>query len=448
MDLTFAIQRSEIPFPEIQAGLVVVPWKNSMIVFGGRMPRSRIYHHLSGEWIQKETNGDIPWKCPQLRCCTCSRLQQPQVINDQMFVLTKWGCEDDGGVLHILDLKTWTWKKVTPKGAPPARKSYAMRTWLYLGKLYFFGGEAWAELPENKDRNDEYPSYIKMHRWESRRKPGSPKIPGSNIHYYVNQLFCYNIEANSWEWPNVKGRIPSPRSDHLVIINGDKVFLAGGRGMKVYRDLHTLDMKSFEWKRIHGPIENGPLDIDAALRPHSAYTLTLISGSAAMLYGETGFSHFPQWADIYDDCWILHLNRALNNEEPASMWTRFRNHMPRSQHAAVLEPVTQRLWLIGGWDGLNSTKDVVRMTMNIVPLKILCFNSVTEHIRDGDEQLQVDRFPVEVKDEMSAYTKRKEEVLYCNQGNGCPICHNAMTDSDLDRRLFHEQVYAIGMAGP
>ena len=158
-----------------------------------------------------------------------------------------------------------------------------------------------------------------------------------------------------------------------------------------------------------------------------------------MLYGETRLSHQPQWSDTYDDCWILHLNRALNNAEPASIWSRFRNHLSRSEHAAVLEPVTQRLWLIGGWDGMMPTKDVVRMTLNIVPLKTLCLNYVVGHIRDDDERMKPDHFPVQIKDDMSAYTKRNGEVLFCNQGNGCTICHNAMTESDLQRRDYLAQ---------
>ena len=147
MELTFAIERSEIPFPSVQTGLVAVTWNKSIIVLGGTIlktiPRSRVYIHLSGEWIQKKTYGDIPWKCPDaLDCRICAeRLLQPQVINDQMFVLAKWGCEEDGDGVHILDLKTWTWKKLTPKGSPPLRMSYAMSTWVHMGKLYFFGGD-------------------------------------------------------------------------------------------------------------------------------------------------------------------------------------------------------------------------------------------------------------------------------------------------------------------
>ena len=448
MDLTFTIKRSEIPFPHAQANLVAVAWNNAIIVLrwlGSGVQRYHVYLHIAGQRFQKKTYGAIPQKCRSGPVCSCSKLQQPHVFNDKMFVLANWGCEVDGGVLHILDLKTWTWKRVTPKGAPPLRKSFFMTSWLYMEKLYFFGGMTRAEQPENKDMDD-YPSYIKMHRW--RMLGQYPYLnSGSNINYYVNQLFCYNIENNSWEWPNVKGKIPSPRTGHLVIINDDKVFLAGGHGRKPYRDLHTLDMKTFEWKRIHGTIENGPLDRhdNSPLHPNqSDYTLTLISGSSAMLFGSTRSSHIPQWEDVYDDCWILHLNRALNNEKPASIWTRFRNHLPRREHAAVLEPVTQRLWIIGGLDGCQSTSDVIQMTMNIVPLKILCLNHVFDHIRDDDERLQLDHFPAQVKTEMSAHMKRRGEVLYCKQGKGCNICHvNAMTETDLQRRAFHAQLVAL-----
>ena len=48
--------------------------------------------------------------------------------------------------IHALDLKSWTWTRLSPGGSPPVKCAY-LSTWLHNGKLYGFGGET-SENPQ------------------------------------------------------------------------------------------------------------------------------------------------------------------------------------------------------------------------------------------------------------------------------------------------------------
>ena len=80
MSIPFAIQRSDVPFPHRIWKACAVAWNNATIIWGGLNtgPRgsqrlSQVYCFISGEWIVKETSGDIPQKCSKplfdVSCC-------------------------------------------------------------------------------------------------------------------------------------------------------------------------------------------------------------------------------------------------------------------------------------------------------------------------------------------------------------------------------------------
>ena len=87
--------------------------------------------------------------------------------------------------------------------------------------------------------------------------------------------------------------------------------------------------------------------------------MTQVSPSAAVLFG--GF-HPPH---PRKDCWLLNIARALQHETDGGdddarcsspLWERCRQHeqgMPamiasRMWHSAVIEPLSKRLWILGG----------------------------------------------------------------------------------------------------
>ena len=68
----------------------------------------------------------------------------------------------------------------------------------------------------------------------------------------------------------------------------------------------------------------------------------------------------------------LDLTTPLNNHQE--------NNTPRNLHAAVLEPVSQRLWLIGG----RHKTGIQKMSVNVVPLKVLALEQAARNMSEDD----------------------------------------------------------------
>ena len=294
MSQPFKIMRSADQLPHKRVRHMAVTWKNTTIVYGGfalEEPRidqlSVLFIHKSGKWTKKNTYGDFP---------TWSQLSGAHVVNDRMFVF-----DDDQNkmVVYSLDLHTWTWEMRSPNGTLPFGKGSALSSWVYAGKIYCFGGYKHSE--------------------------------GAS-----NQLFCYNISTNSWEWPYTRGNKPSPRLQSSSIISEETVLVYGGISHEniVHNDLFTLDIVNMVWKRVHVNLEIGE-----GPSKFRNITLTKISTSVALLMGDQ---------KIKNNSWILNLDGAKQLMAPSSIWTKVPNPAPRHCHAAVLQPLSKALWVIGG----------------------------------------------------------------------------------------------------
>ena len=125
MTTPLRIEKSPLPFPHQIREHRAVTWRDAVIVWGGRSPTedmesgSVVYCHRSGKWIRMQTTGSGP---------SSSYNATVQVAGDRMFVL-RW----DGGSpsLHTLDLKTWTWASITPKGVPPIEDGRGLSSWVH-----------------------------------------------------------------------------------------------------------------------------------------------------------------------------------------------------------------------------------------------------------------------------------------------------------------------------
>ena len=291
---------SEIKMPEdllLRYLHVTVTWKNSIIFWGGRdanyvhFEPSVVAYHSSGKWFRKRTSGDVP----QLSCLTTA-----SVINDEMFV---FGGSRDEVCIYSLDLNTWTWTKKIPRGAYPSCRSHCT-SWVYKNKMYILDG-----------------SVEKM------------------------KVFCYNVCNNHWEWPQTKGNKPPKRYFTSTIINEDTVFLFGGINLVLdsltLNSLYILDMESMSWKEVPETANSNNTP-----RARCWHSFNRISKSAAVLVG--GRSDY----DIIDDCWILDLKKASQAIDMSSIWTKVQNLdqdlFRRMAHTAVVEPVSQKIWLMAG----------------------------------------------------------------------------------------------------
>ena len=434
----FTLQKVLPELPRPRMWHVAVTWQNLTIVWGGYnefnedYPKSQVYYHLSGSWIRKETSG----LAPQGQ----QNLSKPQVLNDKMFVIDFHN--PSSTLIYSLDLKTWTWTRHSPAGIPPLKHSNklgSISSWPRNGKVYYFGGLMDAATWKHEVERDRSWSELHSGEWVTCQPhyPSYLKGLSSPSATYLNQLFCYNIVENTWEWPNLSGDIPSPRSDASVIISEDTLFLFGGETFvpgtrpRLYydphshdiNDLHIMDLTSLTWKQVHGFIEqNLPTRIVPTM--NHGCTLTSITQSTAVFFGawmeqET----VEEEQERGEDCWLLDLNKAKQIMDPSSIWTRIPNHLSRLFHAAVLEPVSQRLWVIGGEDiDCNLTSDVLKMSYNLIPLKVLAIDHAACNISADDIRLSPDQFPMQLRKEIEDYRSKLGEIHLCTKETGCTDC--------------------------
>ena len=265
-----------------------------------------------------------------------------EVVDDAMYIMTS---HKGQMTLYALDLHHWRWTKLIPQGTAPLKGTNFYSTWQYGGKIYYFGGQTgYKDAAICGQQEPRYPEYV-------------------HVGWCTNQLLCYNIADNCWEWPSFQGTLPLPRFGHATIVSGDTVYLFGGRiydphlfGSKCLNDLHALDMVNMEWRLVHGHT----YDADGTPPAREFHTLTVVSDTHAVLFG-------GRKEHLYrGDCWILDMVNAKEpcQENPSSIWTKCLHHgrpyckkrdgetlqkLPhRGKHSAVMEPYSKRIWIIGG----------------------------------------------------------------------------------------------------
>ena len=384
-----SIKKSEVPFPCKINGHGVVTWKNSIVVWGPRNWKKGLdlYFHIAGKWIKKKKSGDIPiFKFSS---------EQAHVLNANMFVLGQENHEHLDGTVKIysLDLNTCKWTKFIPNGVQPLIIAEGVASWVHKDKIYFFGG-------------------INPHDQQ-----------------LSNQIFCYNISTNSWEWPEVFGDIPAPRRDANVISTNTLVALFGGSsdpmigGVLYHNDLHVLDKDTLSWKKVHGdiPIGQGPRWNNHDGNP----TLTCISKSTAVLL----VSFYDHQGELVDGCWILNIDKAEQGVDPSSIWTKIEipNIFRRRWHRAVLEPASRQLWAIRGSHMLDKgTSEVVQINLiqptTPTPLKDITIHHVVTNICIDDQSLSEYQLPRHLRNDIEAYRSKFPGDNACLHRNKCMAC--------------------------
>ena len=345
-----------------------VTWKDQTIILSYTARAViKAYCHKDGKWSLKKTRGDEPmfWTG-----------SSATVHNDTMLLmggltLGKVSSND----IYALDLHSWQWTKLGPKGNPPLG-CHHLTTWMYDGKMYGFGGKASVQ--------------------------------------YINQLFCYNIADNSWEWPFTRGKIPCPRAAHTTFICSDTVFIFGGweNGNKM-NDLYTLDMVGMTWTQVHPSLIG--TEGESLPKRRVGHSMTLVSSKAAVLFSG-GIDHDP-----HGDIWLLNIGKVLRGDikSPSSLWERCEQHeqslsasgAKRIFHSAVVEPISKRLWIMGGLQKDRATElrylypkrttEVLSLPFNSgASLKFLAMESALRHFSPGHPMLEETEIPRHLKIEL------------------------------------------------
>ena len=290
-------------------------WNKATFLVGGRNLEDRgcsdLYYHFRGKWSKRTTTGEVP-------SVLKSSWSTAQVIGDILYVFHGRREREEHAPISTLDLISWNWTTLRPEGIPPPYPLVYFSSWIYQEKIYIFGGMALSK------------DYERQH--------------------LRNDFLYYDISTNRWEWPAVSGAIPSPRCFHTTVISGTDMYLfGGGSEHDCLNDLHRLDMLEMEFSLVHPSSE----DEDDYLPTGRCYhTMTLISPKAAVVFGGE-----DEREGVLGDCWLLDLDAAKQPMwEVTSLWKRYWCHDPcrpdeddkRSEHSAVLEPESQRLWIMGG----------------------------------------------------------------------------------------------------
>ena len=370
MPVPFKVQKSRDKLPFHIADHIAVAWKDSILIWGGNIggrdyPLGLVTYRegKSGEWITKTTMGECPTRIDPYPVGA-------QVLDDKLFVLGKRG----RACVYSLDLNSWTWTRLSPTGNQPAAKMFdnGMTSWMHNGRIFCFGIRA---------------------------------ISTASV---TNLLFCYNTTNNAWEWPDQEGEMPSPRFGPATLIVGDTLFLFGGIGVKgqeqyiKLNDLYALNMLTMNWQQVHGITQD-------SLVPSSSWgmSLTGVSEATALLEFKVRNSNTDNYLKLLGEMWVLDLDKAKQLQAPSSIWTRIPGQIRREDYAVVVEPVHQRLWIIGGHAEISeSEKDILEMTTEISSLKELAIERVASSIPAEDPRLECGRFPKMLRDQIKSYRKK------------------------------------------
>ena len=269
-----------------------------------------------------------------------------EVFDNKMMVINT-----NSGAIHSLDLTSWTWRRLNLGAIVPFMGRIGMSSWMYNGKMYCFGGQN-----EN------------------------------NMNYY-NELFCYDSSKNSLELTTQGGDIPPPRKHALTIIRDDTVFLCGGLGELGQHcgDLYLFNTMAGKWKQVHGKF----LSYEANA---CASSLTIMSPSHAVLHGLGGTM-------------LLDLQKAKELEEPPTIWDEIPNQFERFHHAAVLEPLSKTIWILGGFDTKTEdfTSEVLKISYKKDSLKDHALDYVTRNISSNDARLCPEEIPMQLKNDIDLH---------------------------------------------
>ena len=225
------------------------------------------------------------------------------------------------------------------------------------------------------------------------------------------KVFGYNVGKNSWEWPQVEGDWPSKRFDYANIIYKDTVLVFGG-GADVddlaTNSLFLLDMGRMRWREVPD-VTKCMHCVPCARWGHS---LTRTSETAAVLVGGVNDCYDDDW--ILEDCWIINLEKAVQATDMSSIWTQVQNInlFNRSMHNAVVEPVNNRLWLIGGGftgfiPSVPLAPEKLRLRLNVASLKTLASECVANNTNKDDSELGPGQLPRELRKEIEAFRAMK-----------------------------------------
>jgi N-acetylneuraminic acid mutarotase len=241
--------------PTTRSGAKCVEYEDFIYIFGGYTRKDGIYyddvHRLNvslATWQKLLTRGEIP----------NPRTDHTAVIyTSSMYIFAGYDGKSRFNDLKALDLESKDWSNIVSSGSPPMAR-FGHTAVVYNHCMYIFGG--W----DGHDTLDDlYQFSFGPKIWyELRRSQGirpNPRYRHSCV-VFESSLFVfggvdksptrfsdlleYNIEKRVWVKKEVTGKIPSSRTFHTAVMQGENMYILGGFDGKRRNDLHVIKLSS------------------------------------------------------------------------------------------------------------------------------------------------------------------------------------------------------------
>ena len=108
-------------------------------------------------------------------------------------------------------------------------------------------------------------------------------------------------------------------------------------------DMHILDMQSMKCKKVHDNLSNGEGPKRISERNCK---FICISQSMVFIIGVFWDESTQKFAN--NTRLMMNMHNAKQCMEPSAIWMKIANVYPRANHAAILQPLSKTLWVIGG----------------------------------------------------------------------------------------------------
>lgn len=169
--------------------------------------------------------------------------------------------------LYAINVYTWTWTKVNPKGTPPEKRS-GHQACAVEKKVYIFGGSnssaqfqdlhvldtepetpIWSKLAASisiPTWNQSACSVIAIPTWKIFTFGGLTGILTDNdrMGKPMNTTAILDVGIGRWQYPKIDGRAPPSRSDASMAYDakGSRLFVFGGWSDEWLSDMYSLDV--------------------------------------------------------------------------------------------------------------------------------------------------------------------------------------------------------------
>lgn len=217
-----------------------VYWNGMMYVFGGWESNRNIlndvfeFNFATNTWREVPTTGDLPTR----------RLTHSAVVYKAcMYVFGGWDGQNFLNDLHVLDLNTFVWSRITPTTSDLPRKRNAFTAVVYDDAMYVFGGY------DGKFRmNDLHRFDFQAQRWSEVQPHSQPPeircYHSALVHKHcmyvfggytgtqnMNDVQVFHLRKRMWLPVDTSGEPPHIRNSHSASVYGTTrgtMFILGG----------------------------------------------------------------------------------------------------------------------------------------------------------------------------------------------------------------------------